>query len=122
MLLLLLLSSSSLLFLCDIFTNLRALLCQQERIYYLMTHSTHFIYGCMTSDMDLDYSDNKRGNLLPPLYGLLFQISKKGLLYTPPHCHKVYTCCVALAGTRNSSMGSPRGIDPARERERLLAH
>ena len=31
-------------------------------MFYLMTHSTHFIYGYMVKD----HSDSERGNLLPP--------------------------------------------------------
>ena len=44
---------------------------------YLMTHSTHFIYGYMASDMVKDHSDSERGNPLPP-HGLLFSITSKG--------------------------------------------
>ena len=33
-------------------------------MFYLMTHSTHFIYGYMVKD----HSDSKRGNLLPQLF------------------------------------------------------
>ena len=44
---------------------------------YLMTHSTHFMYGYMMSDMVKDHSDSERENLLP-LHGLLFLISSKG--------------------------------------------
>ena len=39
-------------------------------MFYLTTHSTHFIYGYMASD-------NERGNPLPK-HGLLFPISSKG--------------------------------------------
>ena len=46
-------------------------------IIYLTTHSTHFIYGYMASDMVNDHSDSKRGNPLSP-HGLLFSISSKG--------------------------------------------
>ena len=75
-------------------------------MFYLTTHSTHFIYDYMTSDiqertrkegnilfndalntfylrlygirhMVKDHSDSERGNLLPP-HGLLFPISSKG--------------------------------------------
>ena len=38
-------------------------------MFYLMMHSTHLLK---------DYSDSERGNLLPPLHGLLFLISSKG--------------------------------------------
>ena len=45
---------------------------------YLTMHSTHFIYGYMTSNMRLNnHSDSERGNPLPP-HRLLFPISSKG--------------------------------------------
>ena len=49
-------------------------------MFYLTTHSTHFIYGYMASDiifMVKDHSDSERGNPLPP-HGLLFSINSKG--------------------------------------------
>ena len=49
----------------------------RKEIFYLTTHSTHFIYGYMASDMVKDHSDNERGNPLPP-HRLLFPISSKG--------------------------------------------
>ena len=45
---------------------------RRKEMFYLTTHSTHFIYGYMGSDTDSD-----RGNLLPP-HGLLFLINSKG--------------------------------------------
>ena len=45
-------------------------------MFYLTTHSTHFIYG--VRDMVKDHSDSERGNPLPPLHELLFPISSKG--------------------------------------------
>ena len=39
-------------------------------MFYLMTHSTHFIYSYMASNYIKDHSDSERRNLLPPLYGL----------------------------------------------------
>ena len=48
-------------------------------MFYLMTHSTHFIYGYMVKD----HSDSERGNLLPALHGLLFLISSKEFFYIP---------------------------------------
>ena len=44
---------------------------------YLTTHSTHFIYGYMASDMVKDHYDNEKGNPLPP-HRLLFPINSKG--------------------------------------------
>ena len=41
-------------------------------MFYLTTHSTHFIYGYMASD----HSDSESGNPLPP-HVLLFPISSK---------------------------------------------
>ena len=44
----------------------------RKEMFYLMTHSTYFIYGYMASDIYMvkDHSDSERGNLLPP-HGLL---------------------------------------------------
>ena len=47
-----------------------------------------------------DLSDSERGNPLPSLYVLLFSIISRS----------------ALAGTRNSSMGTPWRIDPTTHR------
>ena len=60
-----------------------------------------------------DHSDSERGNQLLPLHGLLFLISSKvSFKCTTPtdskaHTTACYTSCGALAGMRNSSMGSP---------------
>ena len=37
---------------------------ERKEIFYLTTHSTHFIYG--VSYMVKDHSDSERGNPLPP--------------------------------------------------------
>ena len=50
---------------------------RKEEMFYLTTHSTHFIYGYMVSDMVKDHSDSERGNPVPP-HGLLFPINSKG--------------------------------------------
>ena len=60
-------------------------------MFYLTTHSTHFIYGYMASDIIMvnDHSDSENGNPLPPPR-LLFPISSKGsFIYTIPQtgCH-----------------------------------
>ena len=49
-----------------------AALSWRKEMFYLTTHSTHFIYGYMASNMVEDHSDSERGNLL------LFFISSKG--------------------------------------------
>ena len=47
-------------------------------MFYLTTHSTHFIYGYMASDiMVKDHSDSEKGNPLLP-HGLFFTINSKG--------------------------------------------
>ena len=46
-------------------------------MFYLMMHSTHFIYGYMASDMVKYYTDSEKGNPLLP-HGLLFPINSKG--------------------------------------------
>ena len=74
-------------------------------MFYLTTHSTHFIYGYIALD-----SDSERGNLLLP-HGLLFRLAARVLLYAPSQGQDstyhglCYTSRGALAGTRNSSMG-----------------
>ena len=81
-------------------------------MFYLTTHSTHFIYGYMASDMVNDHSDSEKGNPLHHI-GYSFRLTASVILYAPSHrqdstyhglCH---TSRGALAGTRNSSMGSP---------------
>ena len=50
----------------------------RKEMFYLMTHSTHFIYGYMASDiMVKDHSDSEKGNPLPP-HRLLFPINRFG--------------------------------------------
>ena len=68
------------------------------------------LYG--VRHMVKDHSDSEKGNPLQP-HRLLFLINSKGSLYAPSHRQDItyhvlcYTSCGALAGTRNSSMGSP---------------
>ena len=68
------------------------------------------LYG--VRHMVKDHSDSEKGNPLPP-HGLLFTLAARVLLYAPSHRQDntyhglCYTSCGALAGTRNSSMGSP---------------
>ena len=52
-------------------------------MFYLTTHSTHFIYGYMASGhMVKDRSDSEIGNPLSPLHGLHL-LAAKDLLYAP---------------------------------------
>ena len=86
-----------------------------EEMFYLTTHSTHFylrLYG--VRHMVKVHSDSERGNPLPP-HRLLFPIRSKGsficiIPQTGNTYHGLcYTSRGALAGTRNSSMGSSHG-------------
>ena len=76
-------------------------------MFYLTTHSTHFIYSYMVKD----HSDSERGNLLRRHMGYSVRLTARVLLYAPSHrqdniYHSLcYTSRGALAGTRNSSMG-----------------
>ena len=59
-----------------------------------------------------DHSDSEEGNPLPP-HCYSFRLTARVLLYAPSHRQDItyhglcYTSRGALAGTRNSSMGSP---------------
>ena len=82
---------------------------------YLTTHSAHFTYGYMASDIwAKDHSDSEIGNDM----GYSFRLAARVLLYAPSHRQdSTYhgLCCTnrgALAGTRNISMGPPLRIDP----------
>ena len=50
-----------------------------NEMFYLTTHSTHFVYGYIASDIIIvkDHSDSETGNLLSP-HGLLYPINSKG--------------------------------------------
>ena len=86
-------------------------------MFYLTTHSTHFNYGYMASDMVKDHSDSEKGNLLlPHTIGFSYRLTARVLLYAPSHRQDntyyglCYTSRGALAGTRNSSMGPPHEV------------
>ena len=51
---------------------------REREMFYLTTHSTHFIYGYMASDIWLrTIPDSEKGNPLPPRR-LLLSINSKG--------------------------------------------
>ena len=78
----------------------------RKEMFYLTTHSTHFIYGYMASDI---VRDSEIANPLAP-HGLLFPINNKVILYAPSHIQDstyhglCYTSRGALAGTRFMDM------------------
>ena len=78
-------------------------------MFYLMSHSTHFIY-----DMVKDHIGSG-GNLLLPLHGLFFPEQQQGIFYM--HCptnrtDHIKAFVTPVAGMRNSSMDPPCRIDP----------
>ena len=82
-------------------------------MFYLMTHSTHFIYGYMASDIWLRTILIVREETRCRHMGYSYRLTERVLLYAPSHrqdntYHSLcYTSHGALAGTRNSSMGPP---------------
>ena len=81
-------------------------------MFYLTMHSAHFIYRLYgVRHMVKDHSDSERGNPLLP-HGYSFRLAAGVLLYASSHRQYstyhgfCYTSRGALAGMRNSSMGS----------------
>ena len=78
-------------------------------MFYLTTHSTHFIYCYMASEIwSRTIFDSEKGNPLPP-HRLLYPINNKGsFIYAPSHRQDntyhglCYTSRGALAETRQS--------------------
>ena len=85
----------------------------QREMFYLTTHSTHFIYGYMTSDIWLRAILIVRKETRCRYIGYSYRLTARVLLYAPSHrqdntYHSLcYTSHGALAGTKNSSMGPP---------------
>ena len=77
-------------------------------MFYLTTHSTHFIYGYMASDIWLRTILIVRKETRYRHIGYSFRLTARVLLYAPSHrqdstCHGLcYTSRGALASTRNS--------------------
>ena len=82
-------------------------------MFYLTTHSTHFIYGYMASDIWLRTILIVREETRCRHIGYSYRLTARVLLYAPSHRQDntyhglCYTSRGALAGTRNSSMGPP---------------
>ena len=83
-------------------------------MFYLMTHSTHFIYGYMASDIWLRIIPIVRKETRCHHIGYSYRLTARVLLYAPSHRQDNtynghwYTSIGAMAGMRNSSMGPPR--------------
>ena len=86
---------------------------REREMFYLTTHSTHFIYGYMASDLWLRTILIVRKETRCRHIGYSYRLTARVLLYAPSHRQDstyhglCYTSRGALAGTRNSSMGSP---------------
>ena len=85
----------------------------RKEMFYLTTHSTHFIYGYVASDIWLRTILIVRKETRCRHIGYSFRLTARVLLYAPSHkqdstYHGLwYTSRGALAGTWNSSVGSP---------------
>ena len=85
----------------------------EREMFYLTTHSTHFIYGYMASDIWLRTILIVRKETRCRHIGYSFRLAARVLLYALSHRQDntyhglCYTSRGALAGTRNSSMGPP---------------
>ena len=85
----------------------------KREMFYLTTHSIHFIYGYMASDIWLRTILIVRKETCYRHIGYSYRLTARVLLYAPSHKQDstyhcfCYTSRGALAGTRNSSMGPP---------------
>ena len=85
----------------------------RKEMFYLTTHSTHFIYGYMVSVIWLRKILIVRKETRCHHIAYSFRLAARVLSYAPSHRqHSTYhslcfKCREALAGTRNSSMGPP---------------
>ena len=84
-------------------------------MFYLTTHSTHFIYGYLASDVVKDRSDSEIGNPLPP-NGLLFPISRQSFFYMHHPTDRIIHTTVFLTPVVYHWLGPPRRIDPTTHR------
>ena len=86
---------------------------REREMFYLTTHSTHFIYGYMASDIWLRTILIVRKETRCRHIVYSYRLTARVLLYAPSHRQDntyhglCYTNRGALAGRRNSSMGPP---------------
>ena len=84
---------------------------REREMFYLTTHSTHFIYGYMASDIWLRTILIVRKETRCRHIGYSYRLTARVILYAPSHrqdntYHSLcYTSRGAQAGTRISSMG-----------------
>ena len=82
---------------------------RRKEMFYLTTHSTHFIYGYMASNIWIKTILIVRKETRCRNIGYSFRLAERVLLYAPFHRQDslCYTSRGTLAGTRNSSLGQP---------------
>ena len=86
---------------------------REKKMFYLTTHSTHFINGYMASDIWLRTILIVRKETRCRHISYSYRLTARVLLYAPSHTQDstyhglCYTSRGALAGMRNSSMGPP---------------
>ena len=91
---------------------------RRKEMFYLTTHSTHFIYGYMVSNIWLKTILIVRMETLCRHIHFSFWLTARFILYAPSHRQDCtyhglcYTGRGALIGTRNSSWIHPWRIDP----------
>ena len=84
---------------------------REREMFYLTTHSTHFIYGYMASDIWLRTILIVRKETCCRHIGYSYRLTARVLLYAPSHRQDntyhglCYTSRGALAGNGNSSIG-----------------
>ena len=101
------------------------LLIGRKEMFYLMTHSTHFIYGYMAPDIWYMTIQIAREETRCRHIGYSFQLTARVLLYAPSHRqdNTYQGHCYTSRGTRNSSMGhsmKDRSDDPSHHERTLL--
>ena len=80
---------------------------REREMFYLTTHSTHFIYGYMASDIWLRTTQIAREEIRYRHMGYSFRLTARVLLYAPSHRQDntyhgfCYSSRGALAGTKN---------------------
>ena len=88
-------------------------------MFYLTTHSTHFIYGYMASDIWLRTILIVRKETRCHHIGYSFRLARVSFYMHHPSDRITYTTAFvtqSLAGMRNTSMVPPWGIDPSTHR------
>ena len=94
----------------------------RKEMFYLTAHSTHFYLRLYDVRHRVnDHSDRKKETRCRHM-GYSFRLAARVILYASSHRqdntyhYRCYSSRGALFGTKNSSMGSPRRIDPTTHR------